>query len=420
MRQARQTGMSLTNRRSSRLSHVAVLIVLLAAVGCAQSPAEPPSLPQASVQGVSAARLARLARCVDITRWFWAVGDAVPQQPLPTHFAAYMGDGDLALIHRLGFRCVRLSIEPTLLFQKATPTAVDAATLGYIDTAVKRLLAHDLAVIVDMHDDHPEKPVEHDPDYAAGFALFWQVLARHFSGWNPEMVFLEALNEPVYQLDPRQWLPVQQHLLSVMRAAAPRQTLIATGPLWSSVDGLRALKPVAVHNVVYTFHFYEPATFTHEGAEWWVNGLDRYMTNLPYPSGTRQCTAAVATYTNADVRASARAYCRANWNSAKVDGLIARAAQWSRTNRVPIMAGELGVYCKHAPPADRLRWFSDVRTALQRHGIGWTLWGYDDCYGLGRSLDAQGHIVLDWGVVQALGLNAVTGKARAQIWNARE
>src|SRR5258708_40144756 len=126
MRQARQTGMSVTRRSSSRLSHVAILMVLLfAAVGCAQSPAQPSSLPQASVQGVPAARLARLARCVDITRWFWAVGDVAPQQPLPTHFAMYMGDGDLELIHRLRVRCVRPSIAPTLLFQKAKPTSGD-------------------------------------------------------------------------------------------------------------------------------------------------------------------------------------------------------------------------------------------------------------------------------------------------------
>jgi aryl-phospho-beta-D-glucosidase BglC (GH1 family) len=394
-------------RSRSRLPHVAVLLLLLAPVACAPSRAHSPPRSGAAVQGVPAARLARLARCVDITRWFWGVSDVAPLEALTTHFATYMGDEDLALIHRLGFRCVRLSIEPDLLYHKATPAVPDAVTLGYVDTAAKRLLAHDLAVIVDLHDDHPEKPFEHDPDYASGYAELWQALARHFSGWNPAMVFLEVLNEPVFKLDPRQWLPMQRHLLSVMRAGAPHLTLIATGPLWSSIDGLLMVKPVADPNVVYTFHFYEPATFTHEGAEWWVDGLDRYMHNLPYPSGTHQCAAAVATFINADVRASALTYCAANWNTAKLDGLIARAARWAETNRVPIMAGEFGVYCKHAPPADRLRWFRDVRAALNQYGIGWTLWGYDDCYGLGRTLDAQGHIVLDWGVVQALGLNDV-------------
>jgi hypothetical protein len=386
------------------------LVLLAATAACDASPASPPSRTAAgaSVQGgVPAARLARLARCVDITRWFWDVGDAAPSEALPAHFATYMSESDLELIHELGFRCVRLSIEPDLLYHKATPTVPDVVTLGYVDTAVKRLLAHDLAVIIDLHDDHPEKPFEHDPDYAAGFVTFWGVLARHFSGWNPGMVFFEALNEPVFSSNPRQWLPMQQHLLSVMRAAAPRQTLIATGPLWSSIDGLLLVKPVADPNVVYTFHFYEPMTFTREGAAWWADGLDRYMAGLPYPSGTPQCAAAVATLTNADVRAAAHAYCAANWNTAKLDALIARAAQWSKMHKVPIIAGEFGVYCKHAPPAARLRWFTDMRAALSRYGIGWTLWGYDDCYGLGRTLDAKGHIVIDWGVVRALGLTDV-------------
>src|SRR5260221_4567009 len=164
MRQARQTGMSLTRRSSSRLSHVAILMVLLfAAVGCAQSPAQPSSLPKASVHGVPASRLARLARCVDITRWFWAVSDAMPKDATPkdatlAHFGTYMGDDDLALIHQLGFRCVRLSIEPDLLYRKATPQATDTVTLCYFDTAVKSLLSHDLTEVLDLHVDHPDKP----------------------------------------------------------------------------------------------------------------------------------------------------------------------------------------------------------------------------------------------------------------------
>src|SRR5215831_13582998 len=99
MRQARQTGTSPARRNSSLLPHVAVLMLLLiTAAGCAQLPAHSPSEAQrapALVEGVPAARLARLARCVDITRWFWAVGDAAPNEALPTHFATYMSDGDL-------------------------------------------------------------------------------------------------------------------------------------------------------------------------------------------------------------------------------------------------------------------------------------------------------------------------------------
>jgi endoglucanase len=387
-----------------RALYVAVLLLLLnATLACAIPGRQPPS---PAHHGVPTSRLARLARCVDITRWFWAVSDTTPPEAVPAHFAMYLGDADLDLIHQLGFRCVRLSIEPNLLYHKATPQVPDADTLAFVDAAVKHLLGHDLAVIVDLHDDHPDKPFEHDPDYASGYVVFWQTLARHFSDWNPEMVFLEALNEPVYKDHPRQWAPIQQRLLAAMRRGAPRLTLIATGPLWSSIDGLLMLKPVADANVIYSFHFYEPAVFTHQGAPWWVEGLDRYMADLPYPSASARCPRAVGSFTNVDVRTSALTYCAGKWNTAKLDGLIARAAHWSRAHGVPIIAGEFGVYCQHAPRADRLHWFTDVRAALQRAGIGWTLWGYDDCYGLGRQVDAQGQISIDWGVVQALGLDA--------------
>jgi aryl-phospho-beta-D-glucosidase BglC (GH1 family) len=391
-----------------------IALLLLTAAACAQPLTKPPA------HGVPAARLARLARCVDITRWFWEVDDVIPKdavEPHATlaHFESYLGDADLGLIHQLGFRCVRLSIEPNLLYHKATPQAPDAAMLVYVDDAVRRLLAHDLAVVVDIHDDHPDKPFEHDPDYASGYLLFWQALAHHFSGWNADMVFLEALNEPVFQGRPEQWSPIQQRLLKAMRAGAPRLTLIGTGPLLSSVDGLVTIKPMADPDVVYSFHFYEPATFTHEGAGWWANGLDRYMSNLSYPSGSPQCKNAVATFSNADVRSAALAYCKSDWNTAKVDALIARAAGWSKVNGVPIIAGEFGVYCQHAPTAARLHWFQDVRAAFARYDIGWTLWGYDDCYGLGRQLDAQGHIVIDWDVAQALGLHAANTRLSATV-----
>src|SRR5215469_8101737 len=166
-----------------------IVLLLLTATACAQPLEQHTQLTTSSAHGVPAARLARLARCVDITRWFWGVGDAIPKdavEPEATlaQFRSYMGDADLRLIHQLGFRCVRLSIEPDLLYHKATPQVPDAFILGYVDAAIRRLLAHDLAVVVDLHDDHPEKPFEHDPDYASGYLQFWKALAHHFSGWN--------------------------------------------------------------------------------------------------------------------------------------------------------------------------------------------------------------------------------------------
>src|SRR5260370_7763230 len=132
-----------------RVLGASVLLQLLTAVACAGPAGQRAPLTPPAVHGVPASRLARLARCVDITRWFWAVSDAMPKDATPkdatlAHFGTYMGDDDLALIHQLGFRCVRLSIEPDLLYRKATPHAPDTVTLRYVHAPSKRLLPHHL------------------------------------------------------------------------------------------------------------------------------------------------------------------------------------------------------------------------------------------------------------------------------------
>ena len=44
---------------------------------------------------------------------------------------------------------------------------------------------------------------------------------------------------------------------------------------------------------------------------------------------------------------------------------------------VPEICNEFGVYRKDADPGDRAAWISDVRTSLEKHGIGWAMWDYE-------------------------------------------
>jgi endoglucanase len=51
-----------------------------------------------------------------------------------------------------------------------------------------------------------------------------------------------------------------------------------------------------------------------------------------------------------------------------------------------------------------VRWIADVRTALEVHGIGWTMWDYAGDFGLVTKQTER--IVVDEAVVAALGLRA--------------
>ena len=107
--------------------------------------------------------------------------------------------------------------------------------------------------------------------------------------------------------------------------------------------------------------------------------------------------------TDSSALADAKAYCAGHWNAAALGLALDRVAQWRRANGVPVFAGELGVTCT-APKQDRLVWIRDARVELERRGIGWALWGWDDCFGLNAHREADGRLVLDADVLEALGL----------------
>ena len=67
-----------------------------------------------------------------------------------------------------------------------------------------------------------------------------------------------------------------------------------------------------------------------------------------------------------------------------------------------MICNEFGVYRKNADPGDRAAWISDVRTSLEKHGIGWAMWDYDGGFDVVNRQD--GKAVPDPATVRALGL----------------
>lgn len=61
------------------------------------------------------------------------------------------------------------------------------------------------------------------------------------------------------------------------------------------------------------------------------------------------------------------------------------------------------MYRKNARPEDRAAWLSDLRTALEKHGMGWTMWDYSGGFGVVTKKD--GKAVPDEVTIKALGLN---------------
>lgn len=352
--------------------------------------------------GVPVSRITRLTRGANVSRWFWQATQTAD------YFTNYITDADIQLMKSLGIRFVRLNISPLYVYDPQHPGTVKTTVLPYIDKAVNRFLANDIAVIIDIHNaDDPEVALlnlEGSSTAGVDYSAFWGALAQHFNTYNPEMIFFEIVNEPQFESNPSKWYPIQTQVAKAIRAAAPSHTIIASGTNWSTIDAMVQMTPLADTNVIYTFHFYEPLVFTHQGADWVMPGFET-MKNVPYPSNSSQCNSVLSTISKStEGYGLLSTYCGEQWNASTITARIKVASDWSKKNNVPLLLGEFGVYPPNSPAQNRLQWLTDVRTAVENVGIGWTIWAYDDEFGLNRMLNNQ-KITIDQNAAQALGLN---------------
>ncbi|MGA8502872.1 MAG: cellulase family glycosylhydrolase [Candidatus Sulfotelmatobacter sp.] len=378
---------------------------LLAFLGChglvpAQTAAPGSSIQPLSLSTVPASRLAHLQRGINVSGWFAQVYDN--RGYTREHFQSWTTVEDIALIRSMGFDHVRLSVNPQPMMVSHQPDAIPAEYLGYLDAAVKMILDGGLAVVIDLHPDSEFKArLAKDDSFVQEFSDFWRVLARHYSTWDAERVFFEILNEPEMP-DRYRWYGVQAKLAAAIREGAPQHTMIAAGARWSDDDDLVFIEPLRDPNVIYNFHFYEPHIFTHQGATWssyswhWVKGLH-------YPSSPESAAKVAERVPDAVDRLAVIRYGTDHWDAARIDAEITQVAEWGRQRGVPVVCNEFGVYRDYADPQDREAWIHDVRTALERHDMGWAMWDYSGSFGLVTKKD--GRNVPDDGTLRALGLN---------------
>lgn len=342
-----------------------------------------------------ASRLGRLAKGVNVTRWFWLNDDKSDQ-----HYTNYLSDAQIQSIRDAGFTHVRLPIEPKLVLNEQDPTHIDPKLLGYLDAAIDKFIKHDLAVIVDIHawEDDFKKRLISDQAMQTAFATMWQTLAAHYSSSNPDMLFFEVMNEPTPN-NPQDWMPLQETFVKAIRAGAPQHTIIVGGPIGNNIDGLVMMKPLDDPNLVYNFHFYEPFIFTHQGATWAGDTIGS-LRGIRYPSTNGRC-GKLPDFKNNDTNKWADDYCNnKTWDAQVLTNLIKQAADWGNQYGVPLTMNEFGAMAEVTPYGDRLQWFRDVRSAAEQFGIGWTVWGYDDGFGLGYTKENG----MDVGTLSALGM----------------
>ncbi|MES2136555.1 MAG: glycoside hydrolase family 5 protein [Pseudomonadota bacterium] len=248
-------------------------------------------------------------------------------------------------IRSAGFDFVRVNLSAFDRMDSAN--RIDPAWLAKLDSVVREATKAGLGVVLDQHD---WKYCDTDPAICeAKVSAFWsQVAARYARA--PRSVAFELLNEPHGKLDAPAWNKLMPRLLRVIRQSNPARLVVVGPTSWNSLRALPQLELPTDSNLIVTFHYYEPMTFTHQGAPW--------VTQFTPLHGITWGSAAD------------QAALRADFDT---------VAAWARAHHQHrILLGEFGAYDKSGTPmALRSSYTAAAREQAERHGFGWSYWQFD-------------------------------------------
>ncbi|CAN5195151.1 glycoside hydrolase family 5 protein [soil metagenome] len=323
-----------------------------------------------------------LARGVNLSNWFNDYSD-------PTQYGTRFPPATLQLIKSNGFTYVRLPIGVTILFNAAEPAVLKSGNLTYVEAAIDNCINAGLGVMINLHPwtNNTDSLLANDPSFVNKLALYWQALAVYFKKYPADKLFFEIYNEPhasavnLTTQSYQWWQPVQEQMIANIRAVDTVHTIIAGGEGWNSIDGLTQLVPYNYKNIVYTFHFYEPFLFTHQGASWagWQPAID--ARNVPYPSSPAAVAPLITASNNTSLNDVLRWYGEQRYNIDSLDKWIRKAYDWGKSHNVTVICNEFGSYKTYAPRHSRLNFLTDARTTFEKYGIGWAMWDCDEGFG---------------------------------------
>ncbi|MFC6999494.1 cellulase family glycosylhydrolase [Rufibacter roseus] len=330
---------------------------------------------------------------VNLTNWFQA------NEVRQIHFTKYTKK-DFENIKSLGADVIRLPINLHAFTRGAPEHVIDPLLFTFLDEAVNWAEDLDLHLILDNHSFDPI--VSTRPEVEQILEKVWAQMAQHYKD-RSDRIYYEILNEP-HGISDAQWNAIQGRIIEVIRKQDTKHYIIVGASNYNSYHNLAQLPVYHYPKLIYTFHFYDPFLFTHQGASWVEPSLVP-LANMPFPYRVQDMPALPNSLRGTWMENAYNNY-QQDGTVAKVKQLIDIAAHFKETRNVPVFCGEFGVFQPNSRSEDRVFWYQTVRTYLEQKGIAWTSWDYHHEFGLFKQNGANFFEQdLNTPLLQALGFN---------------
>ena len=306
---------------------------------------------------------------VNLTNWFQA---ASPRQIQFKKFTKQ----DFQNIKGLGCDVIRLPINLHAMTSGAPDYTLDPLFLNFLDQAIDWSEELNIFLILDNHSFDPA--ISTSPDIGNILIKVWPQLAARYKS-RSDFLLYEVLNEP-HGIADNVWGSIQQSVIDAIRNEDDKHQIIVGGVNYNSYATLANLPNYTDTKLIYTFHFYDPFLFTHQGASW-VEPSMVPLSNMPFPYKASSMPGLPNSLKGTWIEGAYNNYA-SDGTVAKVKQLLDIAVNFKNTRNVPVFCGEFGVYMPNSMETDRVGWYKEVKNYLDQIGIPWTIWDYTGGFGL--------------------------------------
>jgi len=289
---------------------------------------------------------------------------------------AWFTRDDVKYIASLGYDHIRLPIDEEQMFTEDGQKEPEAFALlhdalGWCDEFHLRAVV-DIHILRSHHFNAEKKPLFTEVEAQEKFYECWRKISGELNKYSVDKVAYETMNEPVAD-NPEIWNVIINRCVKAIRELEPERTIVMGSNRWQNYSTVKDLQiPENDPNILISFHYYEPFMLTHYTGSWTY--LKDITVPVHYPG---QLIA------DADMAAAGK-YAgpgKEVYNIDVIEGHFKQVLDVAKKHNLKVYCGEYGCI-NAAPHDDMIRWYTDMNTLFERHGIARSNWDYKGGFGI--------------------------------------
>ncbi len=298
-----------------------------------------------------------------------------------SHYRTFIQKKDIERIASWGLDHVRLPVDYNLLQDE--DGLLIPENFIYITNCIEWCREYNLFVVIDLHKSagfsfenvQDYNDLLHEEVLVAQFIELWEEIAKRYGRENN--VAFELLNEIVRPEDNENWMKLARKTVAIIRHYAENTKIIIGGYYNSSIVSVKDIANPFDSDIVYTFHFYDPYLFTHQGA-YWADGMDEKF-RMKYPVSSAEYFNEIVPSAGFSERFFTTDGLLKNkgFTEDYFEEAFREAVEVCNKRNVPLYCGEYGVIL-NADVESMINYLRHIHKVFDGYGISRSLWTYKE------------------------------------------